>query len=306
MKMRSIGIFDYIDSLSDEKQIKLPITLQLGTATNEAILLRLLLGQLKLRKKNGLVIKPNMNYISLPMQPYGVFTYKSISDIFDNAGSKADILKDAALFDGYFNKNRKNHNVHKAILFEISNYYVAEQKSSINAFVHLYRCLEYMSYTFPMVYAAKSKDYTGTFNDLKKFFSGDSKSGELSFFRKFMEALFNDEETTLKFQFDINLNLSYPVDTLVNECKKVYADKVMYNIDNSVLSIPFSQMLSLFIETRNRYFHFLVGQGQNNFSSIDYDIGEYFASINPFLLNWMSIIIQKIAVYGFYSSLPGS
>lgn len=304
MKTRNIGIYEYQERFSDLKQDKLPLSMQLPTATNEALLLRILLGQINFKKNSGGLIKPRTNYLRLPYVPTNSITYNAISDVFSSSDNQIDIIENKRAIDNYFTQNRRNHGVHEKVLFEISNYFINQQQSPITAFAHLYRCLEYMAYSFPMLYAAKSRDYKGTFLDLKKFFSGDS-FGELRFFQKFLQVLFDDEETTLKYKFEINLSLSNPLDNLKRECDVIYT-RVPYVIENGIFQIKFENVLDFFITTRNRFFHMLVGQGQENFSSIDYDIGEYFNSINPCVLNWLSIIIQKISVYGFYSSLTTS
>lgn len=304
MKMRNIGIYEYQERFSDLRQDKLPLSMQLPTATNEALLLRVLLGQIDFRKSTGGLIKTRTNYLRLPYAPTGYINYKAIGDIFSSGNSQVSIIRNKRAIDAYFTKNRRNHGVHEKVLFEISNYFVHQKHAPITAFTHLYRSLEYMAYSFPMLYAAKSKDYKGTFSDLKKFFSGDV-AGELKFFRKFLQVLFEDEETTLKYEFEINLLLSRPLESLKRDCTTIYST-FPYYIENGILRIKFENVLDFFITTRNRFFHMLVGQGQENFGSIDYDIGEYFNSLNPYVLNWMSIIIQKISSYGFYSSLIDS
>ncbi len=304
MKIRNIGIYEYQERFSDLRQDKLPSSMQLPTATNEALLLRVLLGQIDLKKNTGGLIKSRTNSLRLPYAPTGSITYKAIGDVFSNGDNQVNIIENKRAIDLYFTQNRRNHDVHEKVLFEISSYFAHQQHAPITAFTHLYRSLEYMAYSFPMLYAAKSKDYKGTFSDLKKFFSGDT-AGELKFFQKFLQVLFEDEETTLKYEFEINLSLSYPLNSLKRDCTAIYS-RFPYAIENGTLRIKFENVLEFFITTRNRFFHMLVGQGQENFGSIDYDIGEYFNSINPYVLNWLSIIIQKVSVYGFYSSLTGS
>lgn len=304
MKTRKIGIYEYKERFSDLRQDKLPSSMQLSTATSEALLLRILLGQIDFKKSSGVLIKPRTNYLCLPYTPTGSITYNAIGDIFSNSDNQMDIIRNKRAIDNYFMQSRRNHSVHEKVLFEISNYFANQQQSPITAFAHLYRCLEYMAYSFPMLYAAKSRDYKGTFSDLKKFFIGDT-SGELKFFYKFIQVLFDDEETTLKYKFDINLSLSDSLDNLKRDFDIIYT-RVPCEIENGILEIKFENVLDFFITTRNRFFHMLIGQGLENFSSIDYDIGEYFHSINPCMLNWLSIIIQKISVYGFYASLTGS
>ncbi|MDU7338006.1 MAG: hypothetical protein E7L17_07825 [Clostridium sp.] len=304
MKMRNVGIYEYQERFSDSKQDKLPLSMQLPTATNEALLLRVLLGQIDFKKNSGALTKPRANYLLLPYASTGTITYSAISDIFSNSDNQIDIIENKEIIDKYFTQNRRNHDVHEKVLFEISNYFINQHQSPITAFAHLYRCLEYISYSFPMLYAAKSRNYKGSFQDLKKFFSGDTAS-ELKFFQKFLKVLFDDETTTLSYKFETNLSLSNSLDYLISDCSRVYT-RVPYVIENGILEVTFENVLDFFITTRNRFFHMLIGQGQENFSSNNYDISEYFCSINPCMLNWLSIIIQKITIYGFYSSLTDS
>lgn len=304
MKTRDIGIYEYQERFSDTKQDKLPLSMQLPTASNEALLLRLLLGQIYLKKDTGRhLIKSRTNYMLLPYTQTKSVTYKAINDVFSNSDSPIDVIENKEIIDNYFNQNRKNHSIHEKVLFEISNYFSNQPQSPITAFTHLYRCLEFMAYSFPMIYAAKSRNYKGTFSDLKKFFSGDAV-GELGFFHKFLNTLFEDETTTLEYEFEISLEMSHPLTFLERDCKSIYR-KFPYEIESGILHLKFRDMLAFFVTTRNRFFHMLVGQGQENFASIEYDISEYFNSVNPYVLNWLSIIIQKITIYGFYSSLTG-
>ena len=305
MKVRSVGIFEYADRMSDKKQAKLPGILKLETATNEALLVRLLLGQLDLKKCSGKLVNQRVNYMKLPLATVTRNdALRDIGIVFSNGSNGIDVVRNAIEVDGYFKRNRKNHSVHEKVLFELSCYLANKDTSPTTAFAHLYRCLEYMAYSFPMLYAAKSKNYKGTFSDLKKFFSGDS-DGELKFFKKFLNTLFEDEKSTLKYEFEIVVRLSAPVGSLERDFKSIYR-KFPYSFENSIIRIKFEDLLDFFITTRNRFFHMLVGQGQDNFESIDYDICEYFSSINPCIINWLSVIIQKICAFGFYSSLSDS
>ena len=303
MKTRIIGIYEYIERFSDVKQDKLPLSMQLPTASSEAILLRLMLGQIHLKKNTFHVVKPLTNYMLLPYYKTKSLSYRDLNNVFSNSDSAIDVIDKKEIMNRYFTLNRKNHYIHEKALYEISSFYISQTQSPIAAFAHLYRCLEFIAYSFPMIYAAKSRDYTGSFADLKKFLSGNA-TGELGFFKKFLDALFNDETTTLDYKFEMSIEMSTPLYLLENDCRSIYKD-LPYEIESGIMHVKFKDMLTFFITTRNHFFHMLVGNGQVNFSSIEYDINEYFESINPHILNWLSIIIQKIMVFGFYSSLSG-
>lgn len=309
MEMRRIGIFEYEDPLSEVNQNRLPEFIRLTNATNELILLRLLSGHLNVNMEHGSNFCDRKNYFFLPIQGAPRLTSKSIIEsinaLLSSEGNSFLLTENKEQLRQYLNINRRNNSIYELVLFEVSSFLCCQKSSPTAAFVHLYRCLEYLSYSFPMVYAAKSKNYKGSFTDLKKFMTGDT-SGELMFFRKFLNTLFQDErETILEFPFEMNITMNYPIQPLKQELAVIYND-FLYDFENDMLKVPFKNMLTLFKNTRNRYFHLLIGQGQANFSSNNYDIDEYFACINPSLLNWLSMIILKISVFGFYSSLPGA
>ena len=308
MESISVGLFEYIDPLSEDKIKKLPEFLRVTRATNEVLLFRFLLGHLDFKISNGQVKKRCENYFLLPFQHSPKLVYceieKSINDFFSTEANAFQLANFQEELHNYLDSNRKNSDIYEVVLFEISSYIDTYQTSPSAAFTHLYRCLEFLSYCFPLIYASKSRNYKGSFSDLRKFLSGDS-SGELKFFGKFLCTCFEKEPAILNYIFEIDVVLSSSIDALKSDLKRISKSSFPYDFDNGVLRLKFEDMLSLFITIRNRYFHMLVGQGQENFESNKYNIEEFFKCINPHLLNWIAMIIQKITVLGFYSTLPG-
>lgn len=300
MENITLGIFEYFDDLSPQQYSVLPESLHLNTASTEAVLLRLFLGKLALKDDlyPSKIIKQKYNYTILPYQSNKKITKKTLSNIFNTDVSVGDGLH---ICNRYFLRNRRNIFVHERLLNEISYYFFEDKVSPISAFVHLYRCLEFMSYSFPMIYASSTRDYKGSFEALKKFLNSNN-IGELGFFRNFIAELFKDEDTILTFPFEMNIT-SPRIDDLKNECNAVLRHECAYDFEGSVMFITFSNMISLFTGLRNRYFHMLIGQSRNNFNCVDFDISDLFRSLNPFFLNWIAIIFSKIVQLGFKSSL---
>lgn len=290
------GLFQYEDKLSDAQIEKLPSSLLLNAPSSEAVLLRLLLGGITISKTNEIKrYNQPSNYTLLPFKEKSRFSYESFDKVFST-----DITKEEAalLCNKYFQKNRKNTYVHNQMLFEFSSYLLKEKLSPTAAFVHLYRCLEFMSYSFPMIYSSISKDYRGTYESLKKFMGGDS-SGELAFMKKFVKELFEHDQV-LNYQFDIDINME-GLDKAKTECKAAFRDEFSYNFEGQTFSITFENMMALFICLRNRYFHFLIGGKRINFTSIEYDIEDLFQALNPYFANWIAVIFCKIIQDGFDS-----
>jgi hypothetical protein len=296
MKKRTFGIFDLEDLISNTISDQLPPCMQLNSATTEGLLLRLLIGNLKVTKNNQFDFITTNCYFKLPFDNPSYDTIRLFEELFEDETTTINFIEHGEAINRSLNNNRKNHEIYQKALHEICCYFIYNNSNSIAAFVHLYRCLEYISYTFPMIYASKSKNYRGSYNELKSFFMGDSQN-ELKFLRRFLSTLFKDEVSTLDYEFEILLGLSNHVSDFKVDFDKVY-NGIEYNIDGNTLSIAFKNVMSFFIITRNRFFHFSSGQDYENFESNNYDIEEYFKSVNPYLLNWLSIIILKVSQHG--------
>ena len=104
--------------------------------------------------------------------------------------------------DKYIRHNRRNHFVHEEVLSELTGAIVWMETSPIESFVHIYRALEFISYSFPLIYASKSMDYRGSYEKLKKYMSGE-RAGELNFFKLFLKELFKNS-ILFDYEFDIS------------------------------------------------------------------------------------------------------
>lgn len=126
------------------------------------LLIRLLLGTLKVQFKDKKVNqKKDYSKITPQIQNVasGVATREYLNLEMGHKTTKSFIKKALPV-------NRK---LYEEILLEFSNYfYQTEQKSHTAAFIFLYRILERLSFSVPLLYASTSKDYYATFDDLKK------------------------------------------------------------------------------------------------------------------------------------------
>lgn len=297
MDSRTNNSFEYFDDLSNDGCNNIPDGLKLCSCSLEALTLRLLLGHIRLKLLyESKIVKQNRNYSILPYRNIRKLNYK----IFNNAMGIENLQEEETkrICNKYFLHNRRNSYVHERILNEISWYFLKEKVSPMESFVHLYRCLEFASYSFPMIYASTARDYKGTYENLKKFIGG-TDTGELKFFRNFLNSLFESEGYILEYTFKIPVS-SPNLDELRNEVNEIFnSAKLYFEFDDSMLCIKFKDIISAFIQVRNRYFHMLVGSGQRNVDSIRYDINDLFEALNPHLLNWLAIIFVKIVQHGY-------
>ena len=260
--------------------------------SNEALLIRLLCGTLKVEYFSGDTKKKFIQKTD----------YSSFNNT-NNTSLKSNIIKDFFSLESlkdeekekinkYLLLNRKNFFIHEQLLSELTSAIIWAKNSPVESFVHIYRSLEFMSYSFPLIYTSKSMDYRGSYEKLKKFFNGDA-NGELKFFKTFLNELFKDNILN-SYEFEaFFLNSS---DLIKEELNKVIAQPY-YTFDENTMKIKFLNIIDLIIIIRNRYFHMLIGTGNYNFYDIQYDKREIFKSLNPIFITWLTIIYKEIATY---------
>lgn len=264
---------------------------------SEVLLLRLLSGTLDLKNNTtGLLINQRNNYTLFDFKQNSRISATVVLDVFN-----VDRISDTKVFN-YYKECFKfgNRNLFKNLLLELSNYfYQTQKKSHAIAFLHLYRSFELISYCFPLFYASKSTSYEKTFVSLKEYFA--KADGERPFFKKFVHDHL--------FKADLRLDQTLPIKITAPkaELQQQYFDALKRlcdtnaNIDvksstpNTEIVISRRGLTSLIIDLRNRYFHLLTGDFNDNFSSGELaEIDQYFVLVNDIILNWLSVIYFQI------------
>lgn len=142
------GIYIYEDNLKNIKNENLPSELVVSDrSSNEAILIRLLCGTLNIKyfiEEEEFRINQNSNYSVPGTEENSTFKNKIIKDFFSFENYR-NLEKKA--IDKYINLNRKNYFVHEELLFELTGAIIWMKSSSIESFVHIYRSLEFISYS---------------------------------------------------------------------------------------------------------------------------------------------------------------
>ena len=169
--------------------------------------------------------------------------------------------------------------------------------NNTSAFVFLYRILERISYSVPLLYTSTQSDFQGTFNDLKAILNADIE-GELGMFKKFLgKGRFIDP---LKLQVAQKISFSTVSGHAANYYdltkdkfnKFVSTDQVSHEVE-----IKFSEIPEFLITIRNRFFHSRTGDGRKNITTIEMpDSDEYFGKINPVIASFLAIVtLQTVA-----------
>jgi hypothetical protein len=185
-----------------------------------------------------------------------------------------------------------NRLFYQELLAEFTQYFTQTNKNAHTAaFIFLYRILERLSFSVPLLYASVSKDFLGTFKDLKDFIL-DDKGGELGFFKKFLnQGNFIDPnilDSRYTFRF---ISTRGCEDKYFKTLNKIYSDfEVVDNLTHSV-ECKFRNVPEMLKTIRNRFFHTRTGEGQYNISLRNLqDPDEFFRCVNSEFCGFLSIV----------------
>ncbi len=255
------------------------------------LLIRLLLGTATV-SRGGTRRKQTIDYSSLPAITQSKTPAIAIKDFLTSysiGGSVARLIKIT---------RGDNREFYKEILSEFLNFQIQTLRgSSTNAFVFLYRILERISYSVPLLYTSTQSDFRGSFRDLKAILNADI-DGELGLFKKFLgKGRFIDP---LKLQVAQRISFSTVSGNGLNyytlTCKR-YKNFISEDQATHEVEIKFSDIPDFLITIRNRFFHSRIGDGKENITTIEMpDSDEYFEKINPIIASFLAIVtLQTIA-----------
>lgn len=291
------GLYSYKDIYSSSKIAILPSCLQLNSKNEEALLVRLLTGNIEITGVNNQknTIKIKKNNMALPADgllsnPVIVIQKALELDIRD-----AQIVQS---LDEYFANNIKNRKTYRFLVNELAQFFLYEKICPSTAFTHLYRSVELISYSFPMIYSILTKDFEKSFGALKGFII-DRNTNQLSFFKRFLKALYDGNGFIQAFVFDIVFVGNEQAEVAKELVRIAAEEKIAFEVQNGVGKIEFLSVVELFIAIRNRYFHMATGSEQTNITAFNYNVEDFFMAINPMMINWVSVIIGSV-IYASY------
>lgn len=238
----------------------------------------------------------NKNYLAL---------YYNFDDDINLEANLAQILNESIesddLAEFFFTRryNLKNKEFFKRLENEFCNFLTYQSKGSYTtAFIFLYRILEVVSYSFPLIYASKTYDFKHTYSKLREIFQANSgnSSGELGFLKSAIKVMFEDSDL-FDTSVDIILDDEFEKNKKIFKAiKSVCEDKFFHTdtVENDKISICFGEVSSFIITLRNRFFH-LFNRGDKNLESIEVIDPDYlFQKINEPLFAWICVIYVEI------------
>ena len=297
----SLHLFSFSDPIRTNYRRALPAYFHINATTSyDVLILRLLTSNLRIQNsKTASTINLQNNYTVFPFQ---VLTIKSGNPIRTLIGPNT--LNDYVRFSTKF--YTRNLGFYNNVLQELTFYfsYTSDQQY-VTAFVNLYRTLEYLSYSIPMMHASHFGNYLGSFSALRSYFV-DAKTSEIAFFELFLNRLFNG---TPYLGLTTSFDFSNPDATIATNCYNSFRNLMppaawtVSNPATQYLEIENVNLLSLIKNTRNRYFHFAVG-GQRNLHTTDLaDPDFFFSRVNEQFLNWLSFIYSTVVKENLLNAL---
>lgn len=235
------------------------------------------------------------NYLNFPFDENETYRQDNILNAFPEEIGKVDL-------SNYFKNFCRNNSYYEEIETELLNCLVArEQERYLEAFLFVYRIIEGISYSLPLIYISKQNSFKSSFKALQKCISKKDNDGELAFFKKFICEMLKNEDF---FNSSVDIKLDdVPVEELKPKYYKIYKSKIARStIDNDIedeeLAVSFIGFFEFLIEIRNRYFHFLQGTWATNIESSKIIYPDlFFKPLIDNAINWIGVILLEVIKY---------
>ena len=287
--------FKYSEVLKGPAISRLPSDLVIPERNQSYLLLliRLLSGNVRIKHEaSGVCFEQKDNYFSEDLKSYGQRWDSKFPKLFGEEYKSADLAD-------FLNKTRNNHRrFYRNLLADFSYFfYYQKKKAHASAFIFVYRILEHISYALPMIYASRTKDFLMTFNSLKEMVGDDKKKGELGFFKSFVSLVLKDDpvlDTTVDFPIHARTEdeQKFLYDTIKNYCNSnIISDSTEYP---RVLRIKYTEVPTLVITIRNKFFHNMNGYKGNLEAASLPDVDQLFYQINKKSIYWITTIFLVI------------
>lgn len=198
--------------------------------------------------------------------------------------------------DSHLRRNIRQEGYYKDLVAEVILALARTNKGEHTlAFLHIYRLLERISFAFPVIYAARSTDFKATYTVLREYLGGGTDKGELGFFRKFVETSIDGLLAGAIAKVDLAPLQSSDRPPVYSTIKKFLPPNSIHSeIPDLTIEFPYSEVLDLLVNLRNRFFHFSSNHTQN-ISSIDLPVcDQLFEHLNEIFLNWLAVIYFEV------------
>jgi len=285
-----ISRYKYLDVIFKENSLSQ--NLRIENSNSILRIFRLISGTINCEDEyKNVLYKFRNNFTTFPFQQNTNLNKKVILNNFPEELKIKDLGE-------YFRKARDNKKFYDSIEIELLKCLIANHDHRyLEAFFYLYRIIEGISYSIPLMYVSKNKDYNKTYSELQSFF-GKDKDGELAFFKRFISETFSREDF---YKSNILINLHHiEIEEIRPIYYKIYLEKLKNKVvgeptENESMEVKFIVFYDFIIEIRNRFFHNAKGAWQSNLESTNLLFPDlFFKPLIDHGINWVSIILFEI------------
>lgn len=241
------------------------------------------------------------DFTYIPVKKVRKVTLKYILDNFPDI----EIGSENRLSDSFTRARGVNRSFYALVEKELLEAIIAyNKKDYIKSFLFLYRLVEAISFTTPLIFLSKNSDYFKTYDELKKLFSPNNDNvGELAFFKRFLITVLGNEDywsigATLDFKCITNDTERSSYIGIYKKYMQKDRDQIIIGLKSETseeIILEVTSFHELFINLRNRFFHNLTGSIRDNIQVTDlFDSNLFFKPIVTQFLNHISLIIFKL------------
>lgn len=250
------------------------------------------------------IYKLNQNLTYIPItQVKNVSLNKFIQNFTD---VNSTTLTDPQFVHRFTRARAKNRQFYSIVEKELVEAIIAyKAKNYTKSFLFVYRLIETISFTTPLIVLSKNSDYFKTYDELKGLFNSTDNIGELGFFKRFLSTLFKDEDYLL-----VGATLDFScIDNMIDRssCISIYKkylakkkgdDTQILGLKNETpdeITLEVINFHEFFIIFRNRFFHNLKGSIRDNIQAKEiFDTDQFFQPIVTLGLNHIGLILFKL------------
>lgn len=248
--------------------------------------------------------KLNENLTYIPIQTVKKLSVRKFFQNFNDID--IDALNEPEFVNRFTRARGKNRQFYSIVEKELIEAIIAyKAKNYTTSFLFLYRILETISFTTPLIVLSKNSDYFKTYDDLKGLFHSSDALGELGFFKRFLSTLFKDEDylsvgATLDFSCIENIEDRSSCITIYKKYMAKRKDdntQIMglKNENSNEITLEIINFHEFFITFRNRFFHNLKGSIRDNIQTVEiFDTNLFFKPIVALGLNHIGLILFKL------------
>lgn len=269
-------------------------------STHAKVTTRLLLGGGYLKASIG-ESKQQNNYfvIGAPRSAGAVATdvMRAFSDLSEERGGKLFAGRVIRPISTHLDSQRVNHGLFYPLLSELAKSFLNQGVGrNLSAFVHVYRAIENISYSFPLFYCRYSREYSKVYSKLKSFFQG----GELDFCANFYAQLILDDaldgsRIAIRFSGPFKNEFADHLQNYINwPIEKKTGTMAISKVSDGVVDIALKDCFNLIVNVRNSYFHHLSGGPKNSSSKDIKDPDSFFMPINEIAYQVIGYLIGKL------------